>query len=185
MTSGCFFVFADHEVGWWYRVSEFPSVRQSVPPSGKVYENLACKRKKLGFHGIQANYKDRMIWIVACRCILATSKSDSILVSIGLIVDLLRAKKNENAWKEWPEIWNVNVCWTPPEMIKFWSVMALYWLSVGKRLVVFPAFRVEHKEWPEVWHASVSWPYSRVFLFWPNSGPLVRKGLIKWGLLAF
>ena len=33
----------------------------------------------------------------------------------------------ENARKEWFEMWHADVSWPPPEIIRFWSVLAQFW----------------------------------------------------------
>ena len=74
-----------------------------------------------------------MIWNLACWCILAISRNDfgqrwpncGSLVAKNCEIGV-SGHTMETAWKEWPEIWHTDVSWPPPEMIRFWSILAKF-----------------------------------------------------------
>ena len=77
----------------------------------------------------------------------------------------------ENARKEWPEIWHVNVCWLPSELIKFWS-WSVDFPSSGAILTFVNCDK-------SVWYKNKFFDVSSEFHSLVNSG-LTVGSLVKW-----
>ena len=72
---------------------------------------------------------------LACRCILTTfiqnfKKCSQYLPNFGPLVAIKHSKirvsrhtKENNMWKEWPEIWHAGLSWPPSELTWFWPLL--------------------------------------------------------------
>ena len=162
------------------------------------------KNLKLGFHGIQRKINGSIVIAVACWCILTTSRSDSILVSIGLIVAIWWPKflkkwnsvflciSKKNAWREWLDEWHVDVCLPPPEIIRFWSVLAQLWPFGGQKLneiKISGILRRTHGR-TGLKCGTLMYPdhIQKLFHFdpyWHSFGPLIAQEVIEMGGFPF